>query len=103
HASQCRYRWQSRPWMAPFAGDLRRPPFLARSCREGAIHPISLIVAASINAHAVQKSKNQKRQKDAYDCVKQAFLPKDHVSNAPFESSAGAGAAALFANCNSAP
>jgi hypothetical protein len=43
-------------------------------------------------AHAVQKSKNEKRQKDADDCVKQAFFSKDHVSNVPFESGLGAAA-----------
>jgi hypothetical protein len=42
--------------------------------------------------HAVKKSKNEKRQKDADDCVKQAFFSKDHVSNVPFESGLGAAA-----------
>jgi hypothetical protein len=51
--------------------------------------------------HAVQKSKNEKCQKDADDCVKQAFFSKDHVSKAPFESCLGG--AAFLANCNSAP
>jgi hypothetical protein len=35
--------------------------------------------------HAVQKSKNEKRQKDADDCVKQAFFSEDHVSNVPLK------------------
>jgi hypothetical protein len=37
-------------------------------------------------AHAVQKSKNEKRQKDADDCVKQAFFSEDHVSNVPLKA-----------------
>jgi hypothetical protein len=36
--------------------------------------------------HAVQKSKNEKRQKDADDCVKQAFFSEDHVSNVPLKA-----------------
>jgi hypothetical protein len=47
--------------------------------------------------HAVQKSKNEKRQKDADDCVKQAFFSEDHISNVPLE--AVLGAAAFFAEC----
>jgi hypothetical protein len=36
--------------------------------------------------HAVQKSKDEKRQKDADDCVKQAFFSEDHVSNVPLKT-----------------
>jgi hypothetical protein len=36
--------------------------------------------------HAVQKSKNEKRQKDTNDCVKQAFFSENHVSNVPLKA-----------------
>jgi hypothetical protein len=39
-------------------------------------------VAALTKPHPVQKSENEKRQKDADDCVKQTFFSKDHVTNA---------------------
>jgi hypothetical protein len=51
--------------------------------------------------HAVQKSKNEKRQKDTDDCVKQAFFSEDHVSNVPLK--AVSAPLPFFANCNSAP
>jgi hypothetical protein len=36
--------------------------------------------------HAVQKSKNENRQKDADNCVKQALFSEDHVSNVPLKA-----------------
>jgi hypothetical protein len=36
--------------------------------------------------HTVQKSKNEKRQKDADDRVKQVFSSEDHVSKVPLKA-----------------